>query len=69
MSLSDSATSAAAVAATRHVAVILRTADQYHLWKARISTACWSATRANVFDVSDEDCETALSLCSWRREN
>jgi hypothetical protein len=60
MSLTDS--SAAAAAALRPVTVILRTADQYHLWKARISTACWSATRANVFEVSDNDCDKGLKV-------
>ena len=42
-----------------HVKVMLRTADQYPLWKARINSACWSATRISVFAVSDEDCSKA----------
>ena len=57
MSLSDSS---AAATGLRPVAVILRTADQYRLWKARVSTACWSATRADVFAVSDEDCDKSM---------
>ena len=36
--------------------VILKSADQYHLWKARTHAACWAATRLNVFDITDEEC-------------
>ena len=36
--------------------IILRTADQYHLWKARVHAACWAATRLRVFDLKDQDC-------------
>src|SRR5690348_2259216 len=57
MSLTND-TSAAVAVARPAVSVILRT-DQYHLWKARVSTACWSATRAEVFAVSDDDCDKA----------
>ena len=28
--------------------------DQYDIWKARVTDACWSATLMNVFDVTDE---------------
>jgi len=41
---------------TPRVRVILRTADQYPLWKARVIDACWAATRMNLFDVSDNEC-------------
>lgn len=42
------------------VRVILRSTDQYHLWKARINDACWSATRLSVFDITDEKCDELL---------
>ena len=60
--------SAAAAAATdadgarnsnHTVKVILRNAEQYHLWRARVSAACWAATRANVFAISDDECDAA----------
>ena len=35
----------------------LRTADQYHLWKARTHAACWAATRLDVFSIADDDCK------------
>lgn len=38
------------------VAKPLRTSDQYYLWKARITHACWSAARRDIFTVSDENC-------------
>lgn len=39
--------------------VILRTADQYHLWRARTSAACWAATRMQIFDITDDECGRA----------
>ena len=41
--------------------IVLKTADQYDLWKARVSDACWAATHKNLFDVSDEDCKATLA--------
>jgi len=43
------------------VRIILRTADQYSLWHARVSHACWAATHRDVFKVSDEDCMELLA--------
>jgi hypothetical protein len=41
--------------------VILKTADQYDIWKARVSDACWSATLKDVFTVTDEECKLAIA--------
>ncbi len=41
-------------------AVILRTADQYDIWRARVADACWSATCKDVFTISDEECKLAI---------
>src|SRR5687767_8412923 len=35
----------------------LRTADQYDLWKYRVANACWTATRMDVFEVTQEQVE------------
>jgi uncharacterized protein with PIN domain len=42
-------------------AVILKTADQYEIWKSRVADACWSTTGLNVFEVTDEECKSAVS--------
>lgn len=44
----------------RHV--VLRTCDQYTLWKARITSTCWAATRKDVFEVTDQECKEASNL-------
>ena len=36
--------------------IILKTGEQYNIWKARISSACWALTRADVFSLTDEQC-------------
>ena len=41
------------------VKTLLRTADQFQLWKARCSAACWSIAKLNIFDVTDGDCSEA----------
>lgn len=43
-------------------AVLLKTADQYEIWKSRVSDACWCATTKNVFNISDEECKAAIAL-------
>jgi hypothetical protein len=40
--------------------LLLRTADQYALWKARTSAACWAKTSRDVFIVTDDECGFAL---------
>ena len=47
---------------------ILRTADQYELWKKRIGDACWSATGKDVLNLDDDDCETAMENVGDDRE-
>jgi hypothetical protein len=37
--------------------VILKSADQYDLWSTRIAGECWSATRMEVFEVTNEQCD------------
>ena len=45
---------------TRSVTVRpLRTADQYNLWKARVSSACWTVAPQNIFEVTDAQCVDA----------
>jgi hypothetical protein len=50
----------AETAATTKAAVILKTADQYDLWKARIADMCWAATGKDLFKLADDECEAAL---------
>ena len=47
--------------ATTKCPVILKTADQYDIWKARVSDACWSATLKDVFAVTDDECKAAIA--------
>jgi len=42
------------------VRIVLRTADQYYLWKARINASCWAATRIDVFSVTDTFCRKKM---------
>lgn len=42
--------------------VILKTADQYEIWKSRVSDACWCATTKNVFSISDDECKHAIAV-------
>ena len=44
------------MSASESAKIVLKSADQYHLWKARIHAACWAATRLAVFDITDEEC-------------
>ena len=37
--------------------VLLRTADQYNLWKERVSACCWVTTRLDVFTLTDDECD------------
>lgn len=46
------------------VRVSLRTADQYHLWKARVNAACWAATRLEIFSISNQSCIALLKKFS-----
>ena len=48
-------------ASTSKCAVVLKTADQYDIWKARVSDACWSTTLKDVFTITDEECKHAIS--------
>ena len=54
MSLNDSDASA-------KVKIVLKNPEQYQLWKARVTAACWAATRQNIFEVKDETCVQALA--------
>ena len=57
MSLTAAMTETSAIAATK---VLLKTADQYIVWKARVADACWAATHRDVFTVEDADCKRGL---------
>ena len=39
---------------------VLRTADQYHAWKTRVSNKCWAQTGIDVLLVSDDTCAKAM---------
>jgi len=41
--------------------ILLRTADQYHLWFARISGAVWAETRLELSTIKDIDCTKATN--------
>jgi hypothetical protein len=43
-------------------AIVLRTADQYDMWKARVGDVCWSATGKDIFAVTDEQCKAVLAV-------
>ena len=58
MSLNVSSSAAAGVG----LKCVLKTADQYDMWKARVSDACWCATTKDVFNVSDEECKKAIAV-------
>ena len=49
-------------AAASKCSVILKTADQYDIWKSRVTDACWCATAKNVFNLSDDECKHAIEL-------
>ena len=40
--------------------MLLKTADQYLVWKSRVSDACWAATHRDPFAVEDTDCKRGL---------
>ena len=60
--MSADATDASAVstAVPARCAVILRTADQYDIWRNRVGDACWAATCKDVFSITDEQCKVAI---------
>lgn len=45
---------------TPRCTLILRSADQYHLWKARVADACYAAVYKDVFAITDNDCRAAI---------
>jgi hypothetical protein len=55
-----SLTSAMTESSTLKCSVLLRTADQYPIWKSRVTDACWAATHKDVFAITDEDCKIAV---------
>src|SRR5690349_3773284 len=34
--------------------VILRSAENYDIWRIRVSAECWAATRKELFEISQE---------------
>ena len=38
--------------APRMTRVVLKTADQFDIWSARIAGECWAATRLEIFEVT-----------------
>ena len=47
----------------KRVKILLRSADQFLLWKARCAAACWSVAKQNIFEATDDDCDTATEEC------
>ena len=47
---------------TSKCAIVLRTADQYPMWKARVGDVCWSATGRDVFAVTDDECKAVIKV-------
>jgi len=41
-------------------AVILKTADQYSVWKSRVGDACWVACHRDIWSVTAKECNVAL---------
>ena len=37
---------------TAKCSTILKTADQYVIWKARVADVCWAATHKSIFDIT-----------------
>jgi transposase InsO family protein len=48
--------------------MVLKTADQYDVWKSRVADACYSATNVNVFTVSDDECKAAIQVLEEKVE-
>lgn len=42
-------------------AVVLKTADQYTVWKSRVGDACWAACHKDIWKVNFADCHEALT--------
>ena len=40
---------------------LLKTADQYHAWKARVVDRCWALTGRDITAVTDQACEQAIT--------
>jgi hypothetical protein len=40
--------------------LVLKTADQYELWKARIEAVCWTYCHTNIFEVTNKAAYDAL---------
>jgi hypothetical protein len=38
---------------------MLKTADQYDVWRSRVADACWAATAKDVFMLADDECTRA----------
>ena len=43
------------------VKTLLRSTDQFQLWKARVTAACWSSARRDIFTVTDDQCIEAIN--------
>lgn len=61
----DSATEDAA--STHKPKIILKTGEQYYLWKERVSTVCWTLTRLDVFALTDANCEELIKIYDERK--
>ena len=40
---------------------LLRTADQYPIWKQRLRAVCWGCVKQDIFDVTDDQCVAAIN--------
>jgi hypothetical protein len=55
--------STAADVATTAKIPLLKTADQFLAWKARVFDKCWAVTGHDLSQVTDEECQLALKTC------
>ena len=48
--------------------VILKTGEQYAVWKERVSILCWSLTKVDVFQLTDLECAHLTRAYQDRKE-
>ena len=40
--------------------LVLKTSDQYDLWRSRVGDTCWAATMKDIWSLNEGECERAL---------
>jgi hypothetical protein len=62
LSVQNYALTGTEAAATLTPKIILKTGEQYNLWKERVSTTCWALTHVDVFTLTDEQCAKLIAI-------